>query len=120
MLEKLAGIEHRFKEINQQLIEVGDDYQRAADLGIERSELEPLAQRAEEYRSVLVRIEEARAILDSELDDEDLCSLAEAEIKELEPELDRIEAEIKSLLVPKDKRDARNVIIEIRGKFCAI
>ena len=115
MLEKIAGIEQRFKEINQQLMEVGDDYQRAADLSIERSDLEPLAKRAEAYRNCLTRIEEARAILDSDLEDDDLRQLAEAEIAELNPELDKIELEIKGLLVPKDKRDNRNVIVEIRA-----
>jgi peptide chain release factor 1 len=115
MLDRIIGIEQRFKEINQQLLEVGNDYQRAADLSIERAELEPLARRAESYRSTLERLEEARVILESEIEDQDLRLLAEAEISELEPELERIEAEIKSLLVPKDKRDQRNVIVEIRA-----
>jgi peptide chain release factor 1 len=101
MLEKLAGIEQRFHEINQQLMEVGNDYQRAADLSIERSELEPLARRADEYRALLKRLEEARAILENEAEDEDMHLLAEAEISELELELERIEEEIKGLLVPK-------------------
>ena len=115
MLEKIAGIEQRFNEINKQLMVVGDDYQRAADLSIERADLEPLAKRGETYRSFLERIEEAQTILDSDMDDEDLRQLAEAEITELMPELEKIELEIKSLLVPKDKRDNRNVIVEIRA-----
>ena len=41
MLDKIAGIEERYQELNQQLMEVGEDYQRAAELSIERSELEP-------------------------------------------------------------------------------
>ena len=115
MLEKIAGIEQRFQEINKQLMEVGDDYQKAADLSIERSDLEPLARRAESYRSLLERIEDAQSILDSTIEDDDLRQLAEAEITELTPELERIELEIKGLLVPKDKRDSRNVIVEIRA-----
>ena len=41
--------------------------------------------------------------------------LAEAEMAELEPQIPRLEQEIKSLLLPKDKRDQRNVIVEIRA-----
>ena len=95
-------------------MEVGNDYQRAADLSIERSELEPLAERAAAYRSALERVAEARQFLDAEADAE-LRQLAEVEISELQPEIERLEGEIKGLLVPKDPRDERNVIMEIRA-----
>ena len=44
MLNKLTGIQERYNEINQELMEVGDDYQRATELAKERSDLEPLIQ----------------------------------------------------------------------------
>ena len=113
MLEKLAGIEGRYEEINQQLMEVGEDYQRAAELGIERAELEPLVSKAGQYRQALTRLEEARELRDS--DDEEMKVLAEAEIAELEPEIQGLESDIQSMLLPKDKRDDRNVIMEIRA-----
>jgi peptide chain release factor 1 len=114
MLDKIAGIEQRYKEINQQLMEVGDDYQRAADLSIERAELEPLAERAAAYRLKLAQLTDARSLLESETDEE-IRQLAQMEIEALEPEIERLELEIKGLLVPKDKRDQRNVIVEIRA-----
>jgi peptide chain release factor 1 len=113
MLEKLAGIEKRYEELNQMLIEVGDDYQRAAELGKERSDLEPIIILAQAYHQALTRLEEARFLQDSE--DEELRLLVEAEIAELTPEVERLEHEIKSLLLPKDPRDDRNVIMEIRA-----
>jgi peptide chain release factor 1 len=113
MLDKLSGIEARYEEINQLLMDVGSDYQRAAELGIERAELEPLVNKANEYRQVLARLEEARSLLEAE--DEELCQLAEAEIAELEPQIERMEMEIKTMLLPKDRRDERNVIMEIRA-----
>ena len=113
MLEKLAGIEKRYEELNQMLIEVGDDYQRAAELGKERSDLEPIVGKVQAYHQAIARLEEARELQTS--DDEELCLLAEAEIAEVEPEVERLEGEIKSLLLPKDPRDDRNVIVEIRG-----
>jgi peptide chain release factor 1 len=113
MLEKIVGIEERYEEINQLLMEVGDDYQRAAELSKERADIEPLVQKTAEYRQVLKQLEEARHLLDGE--DEELRELAQAEINELEPQKQSLEAKIKSMLLPKDPRDDRNVILEIRA-----
>ncbi len=114
MLDKLAGIEARYEEINQLLMEVGSDYQRATELSIERTEIEPLVLNTRLYRQALERLEEARSMLDVE-EDEDLRLLAEAEIAELQPQIERLEAEIKGMLLPKDRRDDRSVIMEIRA-----
>jgi len=114
MLEKLAAIEERYEEINRLLMEVGTDYQRAAELGMERSELEPVVAKAREYRQALSRLEEARSILDNEEDGE-MRLLAEAEIADLQPAIETLDKEVKSLLLPKDPRDERNVIVEIRA-----
>ena len=113
MLEKIAGIEERYHEINQLLLEVGDDYQRAAELAKERADIEPLVQKTAEYRMVLKQLEEARQLLDAE--DAELHELAATEINELEPKKQSLEAIIKSMLLPKDPRDDRNVILEIRA-----
>jgi peptide chain release factor 1 len=114
MLEKLAGIEKRYEEINQELLEVGDDYQRAAELNKERIDLEPLVTKARLYRQALQRTDEAHALLDSE-EDEELRMLAEAELLDLEPQVDALERQLRSMLLPRDPRDARNVIMEIRA-----
>jgi len=87
MLEKLAAIEERYDEINRLLMEIGGDYQRAADLGIERAELEPVVNCSREYRQIM----------------------------DLEPQIEKLETEIKGLLLPRDPRDQRNVIVEIRA-----
>lgn len=114
MLDKLALIEARYEELNQQLMEVGADYQRAAELNMERAELEPLVEKARQYRQALQRQEEARTLLEQE-SDEEIVQLAEAELAELEPQIARLETEIKGMLLPKDPRDQRNVIMEIRA-----
>ncbi len=112
ILEKLAGIEQRYDELNRLLMEVGDDYLRAAELNKERTDLEPIVTKSQAYRLVLKRIEEARSLLDSDVE---LRSLAEAEILDLEPQVGKLEAELKSMLLPRDLRDERNVIMEIRA-----
>lgn len=113
MLEKIVGVEERYEELNNLLLDVGMDYQRAAELGIERAELEPLVSKARQYRQALAQLEEARLLADT--DDEELRALAQTEIAELEPRVDSLEQELKNLLLPQDARDRRNVIVEIRA-----
>ncbi len=113
MLKKLSGIEERYKEISQELMQVGDDYQRAAELGKERSDLEPLYEKTQIYRQSLEELEEANILLESE--DEEMQMLAQAEIETLEPKIERLETQLKSMLLPKDPRDKRNVIMEMRA-----
>jgi len=113
MLNKLSGIQDRYNEINQELMEVGDDYQRATELAKERSDLEPIIQKATAYQQALESLDDAKLLLDG--DDLELAELAEMEIAEIEPRIPRLEREIKALLLPKDSRDDRNVIVEIRA-----
>jgi peptide chain release factor 1 len=113
MLDKIAGIEERYDELNQLLMKVGDDYQRATELSIERAELEPLITKTNRYRLATQQLEEAHAL--AETDDDELRQLATSEIEELELELGNLERELKSMLLPQDARDKRNVIMEIRA-----
>jgi peptide chain release factor 1 len=113
ILEKLKGIEERYQVINQELMEVGNDYQRAADLAKERAELEPIITKAQEYRQILENLQGVVELQNS--GDDDLAELAELEIIELEDRLPKLEEQIKSMLIPRDPRDQRNVIVEIRA-----
>ncbi len=113
MLDKISGIEHRYEEINQLLMEVGDNYQRATELAKERADIEPLVQKAEQFRQALQHLDEARGLQNSE--DAEMRQLAEEEVAELQPLTEKLERELKSKLLPKDPRDERNVILEIRA-----
>jgi peptide chain release factor 1 len=114
MLDKISGIEERYEEINQQLMEVASDYQRAAELNKERTELEPIVENARQYRQALKQLDEARAMLDGEQDPE-LRAMAETESEELGYKIETLENELKGMLVPKDPRDEKNVFVEIRA-----
>ena len=114
MLDKLAGIEKRYDELHRLLLEVGDDYQRAAELNKERLDLEPMVEKSKEYRRDMTRLEEARAIAGSE-EDAEMRTLAESEISDLEPQAAALEKALKLMLVPKDPRDEKNVFVEIRA-----
>lgn len=114
MLDKLSSIEARYEELNRLLLDVGGDYERAAELNKERMELEEIVGKARSYRQALKQLEDANSILSTE-EDPDLRSLADAEIAEVEPRLAALEDELKSMLVPRDPRDEKNVFAEIRA-----
>ena len=114
MLDKLSGIEHRYEDLGRELLEVGSDYQRAGEINKERVDLEPIVEKARKYRLAMKSLDEAKSILGSDNDPE-LKALAEAELAELNPTIEVLEKEIKGLLVPKDARDEKNVIVEIRA-----
>ena len=113
LIEKLAGIESRFEEINQKLLTVGDDYQLAAGLGKEKSDLDPFIEAIQDYRESLEQLEGAQSLAESA--DNEMRELAELEIEELKSRIEDLETQLKRMLVPKDPRDERNVILEIRA-----
>jgi peptide chain release factor 1 len=113
MLEKIKMIENRLKDIDEELIHAGGDYERIAELGKERAEIEPLVLRGQEYRQTLDNLEQARELANSE--EAELAELAIIEIQTLEPIIEKLADEIKTMLLPKDPRDDRNVIVEIRA-----
>ncbi len=113
MLEKLLGIEERYNEINHLLEETGEDYQRATELAKERAEIEPIVIKTREYRQAIKQREEAEILLQG--DDDELRDLAESDLESLVPVIESLEQDLKSLLLPKDPRDERSVIVEIRA-----
>ncbi len=113
MLEKTAAIEARMNELNHLLEQNAEDYQLVAELAKERAELLPIVTAAQEYRQVLEQIEQSESLLQET--DEEMRVLAQADIDSLRPQAEVLEQKLKSMLVPKDKRDDRNVIMEIRA-----
>ena len=116
LLEKLAGIEARYEELNHMMADpaVIADYTRLREVGQERTGLQPIVEAYREYREALRHLDEARALVASEAGG-DLAALAHEEVAELETKIGAMEANIKTLLVPKDPRDDKNVIVEIRA-----
>jgi peptide chain release factor 1 len=114
MLDKLKAIEERYEQLGSELLEVGSDYQRAAEINKERVDLEPIYTKAREYRQAMKSFDEAKALIISENDTE-MIALAKADVDDLNPKIEALEKEIRGMLVPKDPRDERNVIFEIRA-----
>jgi peptide chain release factor 1 len=113
MLEKTIQIIERYTELTR-LMEVNmEDYQKIAELAKERSELEPIYQLSVQYRDLTAQLNQARELESS--GDSEFISLAKVEIESLTPQIEEMEKQLKTLLVPKDPRDDRNVYVEIRA-----
>ena len=113
MLDKINAIEARYNEINELVEKSVDDYAKTNELMKERSDIEEIVQKGREYKSALQQLEEAKELAGGP--DHDMADLAQMEIEELKPRIEELEKEIRSLLIPKDPRDSKNVIVEIRA-----
>jgi len=111
MLDKLAGIEARFEELNRMMAEGAGDFSKIADLARERAESEPIVNAYREYQGVLRDLVGARELLS----DPAMGEMAADEIRTLEERQAELEAQLKLLLVPRDPRDEKSVIFEIRA-----
>ncbi len=112
-LDKLDHVTARYAELEDMLCrpDVAADGKRFTQLSRERADLADLVGAYRRYRETTQRLEEDRAALH----DPELRELAEEEIPTLEAEIERLEAELNVLLLPKDPNDARNTILEIRA-----
>lgn len=113
MLEKIKTIEEKYQDLVRQMESVGDDYKRAKEIGMEKAELEDVYFKAMQYHKIFKQIEEAQQLIDG--DEEEMRELAEIDLETLQPQLEKLDRELKALLVPTDPRDKRNVIMEIRA-----
>jgi peptide chain release factor 1 len=75
--------------------------------------LRPIVEVGDRYNGILEQIEDSRAMIEDS--DAEMAELARAELEELGPELDRIEAELAELFMPKDPNDEKNAVFEIRA-----
>jgi len=113
MLEKINAILDHFAELERRIADAGSDYQLMAELSKERSDLEAVVTAAQGYKNTLDQIDETEQLANS--DSDELRALADLELEDLYAKRDTYERELKSLLIPTDPRDARNVIMEIRA-----
>jgi peptide chain release factor 1 len=116
MLEKLAGIEARYEELNKLMSDpaVVADYNRLREIGQERSELEPIVETFQRFKTVQKDLEGARGLVESS-DDPEMAEMARDEVTRLEQESHEIEEQLTRLLLPRDPADDKNVIVEIRA-----
>ena len=115
MLEKLKTIEDKYEELTELLMDqsVLSKPSELHKYSKERAELQPLVEKIREYRKLLSDLEGAEELLKG--GDGDLRKLAQEELEDLKGKKPEIEEKLKMMLLPKDPRDEKNVIIEIRA-----
>jgi peptide chain release factor 1 len=113
LVEKLVEVDERYEKLTREL----SDPTALADMGQyrrltrEHAELQEIVAAYREYKGVLDRIEEARALLD----DPDLSELAREDLAGAESRVEPLEDTLRTLLLPKDPLDEKNVILEVRA-----
>jgi peptide chain release factor 1 len=116
LTEQLSRVEDRFEELDRLMADpdVLADYSRVLELAQERSSLEGVVGAFRQYQELQSQLADNRALL-AEDDDPELAELAELEIAELAEQATGLEDELRRLLLPKDRNDDKNVIVEIRA-----
>jgi len=114
MEEKLASVERRFNELTAQMADpaLANDYARYVEIARQHSELEPIVQKYREWRRARQELADNAALAEG---DDELAELAQAELEPLRNRVAALEQALKLMLVPKDPKDERDVIMEIRA-----
>ena len=113
--QKLDDIEARFDELTAQMADndVIRDSEKYRKVTKAQSELTEVVAKYREWKKSSANAEEARLMLDEA--DPELRKMAADELAAMEPQLVRLEDELKVLLLPKDPNDEKNVVVEIRA-----
>jgi len=113
MFDKLRAIEARYDQLMAEMADpaVQADTAKFRSHSKALAEMQPLVDAFREYQSVVEQVAATQELLK----DPDMRELAADELEALEARRDRLIADIKLLLIPKDPNDAKNVILEIRA-----
>jgi peptide chain release factor 1 len=113
--QKLDDMERRFEALTAQMADpaVINDTNEYRKVTKAQSELAETVGIYREWKSAQRNLEEARPMLNEA--DADLRAMARDEVTRLEPELARLENELRVLLLPKDPNDEKNIVLEIRA-----
>ena len=116
MQERLEAIERRYDELDSLMAdpEVSIDYTRIQALAKEQASLRAVVELSRDFRTTNTQLEDVRSLIREESDAE-MIALAREEEAELQADIERIEADLRIELIPKDPNDEKNVILEIRA-----
>jgi peptide chain release factor 1 len=115
MFNKLDEVVDKFESLTHSLMqpEIASDPPVFAKIAKERSDLEPVVETYRKYKSVVSHIEDNEALLEDK--DADIREMASEELSGLRERRTALEEALKVLLLPKDPRDDKNIILEIRA-----
>jgi peptide chain release factor 1 len=115
MFQKLDEVENRYEELEKLLTDpkVLGNPKEMQKLARERAGISKLVETYRAYKKVEEEIKESHNLL-TEFDEE-MRELAKAELQSLKERQAALEEEIKTLLLPQDPRDDKNIFFEIRA-----
>ena len=113
MLDKLRRLDIHYQDIEARLAagETYADPALVARLNKEQRELRPVVEAYRSYQRREQDLEEAKELMS----DPDMKELAQEEYRQAKADLEKLEEELKLLLLPSDPNDGKNVIVEIRA-----
>ena len=113
MFEKLKLLKNQYEELQQRMErpETYTDPALYARLDRESREIAPVVEAFSRYERACADMDSALQLMN----DAEMRELAQEEYAQAKSEKERLEQEIKILLLPKDPNDSKNVIMEIRG-----
>lgn len=116
IIDKLETIKRRWEEMSEQLNDpaVMADMKKFVKLNKDYKDLEPVVAAFKAYKNVVANIENAREIIRTEKD-EDFREMARAELDDFETKKEKLEEDIRLMLIPKDPQDSKNAVVEIRA-----
>ena len=115
-LEKnISRLLSRKDEIEERLSSSSLDTADLMHLSKELSDLRPIAEQAAKVQKLKMELSDAENLIKDQDADAEMAALAEDEIQEIRPKITEEEYQLKLLLLPKDKDDSRNAILEIRA-----
>jgi peptide chain release factor 1 len=116
MIRKLEDIKERFEDVGLLIVQPDamSDMKKYSQLSKEYKDLGKIVEKYNAYKNVLDNIDSAKAVLETEKDPE-FREMAKMELDELAPQREKMEADIKQMLIPKDPDDDKNAILEIRA-----
>jgi peptide chain release factor 1 len=116
MLDKVKLVEERYEELNRLMADpqVATDYVQMAEYAQEQSEIEDLVLKYRRYQALEQELADTRALMEMEESDE-MQELAGQEIARIEGEMETLYEQMHRLLLPRDPKDEKNVIVEVRA-----
>jgi peptide chain release factor 1 len=114
MFERIAEIEARYQELEDRLGEpaLARDPAKLRELTQELSSLRDLVGAFRDWKRTSAELVENEALAND--GDAEIRELAKAELPELRARKEQLELSLKKLLVPRDPRDQKSVVLEIR------
>jgi peptide chain release factor 1 len=116
MLEKVKLVEERYEELNRQMAdpEVATDHVQMTEYAQEQAEISDLVEAYRRYMALEQELSDTRGLMELE-ESAEMQELAAQEIARIEGEMERLYEQIRLMLLPKDPKDDKNVIVEIRA-----